>query len=543
MQSFAEQLNAVRKQRNITQEQLAERMNVSRTTISRWESGKIMPDLDTIRLLSQLLDYNFFSYEDTPAEEPAEAPAPESEELPAPKPKKHRIWLLIAIVVCIAVACAALIPRFLSKPEANVNAFSLSTVAYLETDEEIGDCWRVTFAFQNESDVPFTPDHVVVLFYENDRIDDKIQMSYDEIRPWMDGDTLRKDDSPLHLLFTTNHLYYTRMECVMYGADANGHELQFRTSVKLSQEYATKPVKAEDQFGTLAEYIRAHESAKPEPGKAFLNVYTAVNPVKPVISEEFENRPMWIYDIQVAETNGVDFTGDGRSANLFRRRVAHRPLRLHARTPGLAERHDRRVQNCVVDVWTARSDHGRGGRFGVRQGRERQFHDLLRLCAVFGRINPFAAGNRSFPPFFQPHFLKTGLFLCPKRRCAQSARECARSALDFLPFGNYNQTIDRRQKGGSMLYLGWIVAAFLGGFLLATTLRKRTRSLRENFARFDAYQGRSYREVLSIAGAKPVTVICLPDGTAQKIWREGDYNITLAFDARDVCLGVIDEHI
>lgn len=50
-----------------------------------------------------------------------------------------------------------------------------------------------------------------------------------------------------------------------------------------------------------------------------------------------------------------------------------------------------------------------------------------------------------------------------------------------------------------MLYLGWIVAAFLGGFLLATTLRKRTRSLRENFARFDAYQGRSYREVLSIA--------------------------------------------
>ena len=308
MQSFAEQLNAVRKQRNITQEQLAERMNVSRTTISRWESGKIMPDLDTIRLLSQLLDYNFFSYENTPAEEPAEAPAPESEELPAPKPKKHRIWLLIAIVVCIAVACAALIPRFLSKPEANVNAFPLSTVAYLETDEEIGDCWRVTFAFQNESDVPFTPDHAVVLFYENDRIDDKIQMSYDEIRPWMDGDTLRRDDSPLHLQFTTNHLYLTRMECAMYGTDANGHELQFRASVKLSQEYATKPVKAEDQFGTLAEYIRAHESAKPEPGKAFLNVYTAVNPVKPIISEEFENRPMWLFDIQAAETNGVDFT-------------------------------------------------------------------------------------------------------------------------------------------------------------------------------------------------------------------------------------------
>ena len=39
MQTFAEQLNAVRKERHITQEQLAQEMSVSRTTISRWESG------------------------------------------------------------------------------------------------------------------------------------------------------------------------------------------------------------------------------------------------------------------------------------------------------------------------------------------------------------------------------------------------------------------------------------------------------------------------------------------------------------------------
>ena len=77
----------------------------------------------------------------------------------------------------------------------------LSPVAYLEADDEIGDCWRVTFAFQNESDVPFTPDHAVALFCEGDRIDDKIHLSYDDVRPWMDNDSLRKQDSPLHLLF------------------------------------------------------------------------------------------------------------------------------------------------------------------------------------------------------------------------------------------------------------------------------------------------------------------------------------------------------
>ena len=49
MQHFAEQLGAVRKERHITQEQLAQEMNVSRTTISRWEKGIMMPDIDTIK--------------------------------------------------------------------------------------------------------------------------------------------------------------------------------------------------------------------------------------------------------------------------------------------------------------------------------------------------------------------------------------------------------------------------------------------------------------------------------------------------------------
>lgn len=87
MQSFAEQLNAVRKQRNITQEQLAERMNVSRTTISRWESGKIMPDLDTIRLLSQLLDYNFFSMKIHPPRSRPKHPRPNRKNCPRQSPK------------------------------------------------------------------------------------------------------------------------------------------------------------------------------------------------------------------------------------------------------------------------------------------------------------------------------------------------------------------------------------------------------------------------------------------------------------------------
>lgn len=37
--NFAENLRALREKEDITQEQLAERMEVSRQTVSKWESG------------------------------------------------------------------------------------------------------------------------------------------------------------------------------------------------------------------------------------------------------------------------------------------------------------------------------------------------------------------------------------------------------------------------------------------------------------------------------------------------------------------------
>ena len=40
MEQFGAQLSAARKAKDYTQEQLAEKLAVSRTNISRWESGK-----------------------------------------------------------------------------------------------------------------------------------------------------------------------------------------------------------------------------------------------------------------------------------------------------------------------------------------------------------------------------------------------------------------------------------------------------------------------------------------------------------------------
>ena len=45
-------LQELRKEKGFTQEQLAERMGVARRTVSRWETGSNMPDLDILVELS-----------------------------------------------------------------------------------------------------------------------------------------------------------------------------------------------------------------------------------------------------------------------------------------------------------------------------------------------------------------------------------------------------------------------------------------------------------------------------------------------------------
>lgn len=45
-----------RKEKNLTQEQLAELLHVSNKTISKWETGKCMPDYSVIELLCHELD-------------------------------------------------------------------------------------------------------------------------------------------------------------------------------------------------------------------------------------------------------------------------------------------------------------------------------------------------------------------------------------------------------------------------------------------------------------------------------------------------------
>lgn len=54
--SFGENLKLARKQRNITQEELAEQLGVSRQAISKWESDTGYPETEKLLLLSKSLN-------------------------------------------------------------------------------------------------------------------------------------------------------------------------------------------------------------------------------------------------------------------------------------------------------------------------------------------------------------------------------------------------------------------------------------------------------------------------------------------------------
>ena len=58
---FSEKLITLRKGRDLTQEQLAGQLNVSRQSISKWESGQVIPEVEKIIELSKVfnvtLDY------------------------------------------------------------------------------------------------------------------------------------------------------------------------------------------------------------------------------------------------------------------------------------------------------------------------------------------------------------------------------------------------------------------------------------------------------------------------------------------------------
>jgi len=56
---FEDKIKSLRKEKNWTQKELAEKLNVSDKTISSWETGRTYPDIDSLIQLADLFDLHW----------------------------------------------------------------------------------------------------------------------------------------------------------------------------------------------------------------------------------------------------------------------------------------------------------------------------------------------------------------------------------------------------------------------------------------------------------------------------------------------------
>ena len=115
---FSENLKAMRKAKGYTQEELAIKLNVTRQTISKWEKGLSVPDVDFLFTIADVLETNVGTLlggaimdevnKDTVAEQLAKI----SEQLAIKNRRSKRIWKIVGIVLLTILALNLLLAIF-----------------------------------------------------------------------------------------------------------------------------------------------------------------------------------------------------------------------------------------------------------------------------------------------------------------------------------------------------------------------------------------------------------------------------------------------
>ena len=92
--SFGTNIGYLRKKKGMTQEEFAERMYVSRQTVSRWETDSVYPDVETVIKLCEVLecDMETLVRGDASIEKTLDELAPSLETDPAKNSKKVSIF-------------------------------------------------------------------------------------------------------------------------------------------------------------------------------------------------------------------------------------------------------------------------------------------------------------------------------------------------------------------------------------------------------------------------------------------------------------------
>lgn len=121
---FGEKLQALRKSRNLTQEALAEQLYVSRTAISKWESGRGYPSIDSLKAIA---GYFSVSLDELLSSDAILTIAEEDQK----RRERHSRTLVFGLLDCSA-GLLLFLPFFGERTGATVKAVSLLSLAPAE---------------------------------------------------------------------------------------------------------------------------------------------------------------------------------------------------------------------------------------------------------------------------------------------------------------------------------------------------------------------------------------------------------------------------
>ena len=117
---FGTLLKKLRKQANMNQEQLADTLGVSISAISKWETGKNLPDIEKITALANLFS---ISVEDLCHPEQTIARLENNETLSpnvaTPNPNKTKLWIKITIICLFVMVLIAILFFFIRDNKEN----------------------------------------------------------------------------------------------------------------------------------------------------------------------------------------------------------------------------------------------------------------------------------------------------------------------------------------------------------------------------------------------------------------------------------------
>jgi len=242
MQTFGEQLTAARKAKGMTQEALASAAAVTRQTISSWERGRTLPDVDSVRRLSDVLGVDFTQADEGQSAAPAVEAVPEVEGQTAPatagKRQIRKWWIAAgaAVLACIVVACFLLFLRK-SAPKIDIASYTQETPneagkAYLTFShrtwiENSGgtDYQMYDFTLTEKNGVAFSISRLETHGEAHSGAIKETKMSAEDLATTINPDIAAYGDVTIMGGFPKGA--FDRVGIAVYGNDANGEPIAF----------------------------------------------------------------------------------------------------------------------------------------------------------------------------------------------------------------------------------------------------------------------------------------------------------------------------